>query len=176
MGFFDSMAAAWTPTTVGEKLRGEILDTFEKQQTEGDMVNGKFVPSDRPKFFKNNAPAMSLVVVLRVAEETNDDNGQRSLYVNRPSRLFTAVAQALKAVGAKEPAVGDVLEVTYTGLDPESAQKNAKMFSALYVKADSAVAQEVANTPVTNVAQTKEEVSAEAQALLAQLAALGVKA
>lgn len=177
MGFFDSLAAAWSPTTVGESVRGVIENTFEKQQTGGDVqvVNGKrqFVPNNEPKFFKNGAPAMALVVVLRVAEETLEDNGQRAVYVNRPSRLFTAVAGALKEAGVKEPQVGDVLEVTYTGLDPESAQGNARMYSAKYEKG---TGEAPATTNGSSASTANEaEVSAEAQALLDKLAALGHK-
>lgn len=169
MGFFDSLSKAWTPETVGETVRGVIEQTFEKQQTGGDVVNGKFVPNDTPKVFRNNQPAMCLVVVLRVAEETQEDNGQRGVYINRPSRLFSAVASALKAANAKEPTVGDTLEVTFTGFDPESANGKARMYSASYTKAG--VQSEVAATP----AAKEGAVSEEAAALLAKLAQLGVK-
>jgi len=178
VGFFDSMASAWTPKEVGEKVRGVITDSFEKQQTGGDvqLVNGKpqFVPNDTLKEFKNGQKAMALVVVLRVAEETLEDNGLRSVYINRPSRLFTAVASALKAAGSKEPAVGDTLEVEFTGFDPESMNGKARTYAALYVVGNSALANEVEQTaaPVT---QSKDEVSAEAAELLKKLAALGVK-
>lgn len=174
MGFFDSLASAWTPTEVGEKVTGTILDTFEKQQTGGDvqLVNGKpqFVPNDTPKVFKNGAPAMALVVVLRIAEETDQDNGQRAIYINRPSRLFTVVASALKAAGSKEPAVGDTLEVTFTGYDPESMNGKARTYKAAYTK--KGLQAEVAAAPV----QDQAAVSEEAAALLAKLAKLGVKA
>ena len=175
MGFFDSLSKSWTPSVVGDSVKGVIEQTFEKQQTEVeyDKQARKYVSTERPKVFKNGQPAMSLIVVLKVAEETNDDNGQRSVYINRPSRIFTAVASALKAAGAKEPTVGDTLEVTFTGLDPESAQGNAKMYTATYAKGASLFEEKAEAAPVTSVRAS--EVSNEAQALLDKLAALGVK-
>lgn len=171
------MAGAWTPTQIGEKVAGVIENTFEKQQTGGEtqIVNGKpkFVPNNEPKFFKNGQPAMALVVVLRVAEETSEDNGQRAVYINRPSRMFTAVSAALKEAGAKEPEVGDYFEVTYTGVDAESANGNAKLFKAKYVKAGAVSDATPAAAPVV---EDKAAANAEAEALLARLAQLTGKA
>lgn len=169
IGFFDSLAGAWNGSAPGDAVEGVIESTFEKQQTGGDVVAGKFVPNNEPKFFKNGQPAMALVVVLRVAEETDEDNGTRALYVNRPSRLFTAVAGALKAAGTKEPKVGDTLRVEFVGYDPESSGGRAKAYKASYAVGNGAVASGPA------APATEQSVSAEAQALLDKLAALGVK-
>jgi len=136
MSFFDSIAAAYSPSVIGDAVEGVVLKSFEKQQTGGDIVKGKFVPNDTPKFFKNGQPAMSLVVVVQTDNVTADDNGQRSVYINRPSRMFSATLDALKAIGAKDINPGDTFRVEFTGLDPESAQGNAKLYKVTITPGD----------------------------------------
>lgn len=177
MGFFDALAVAWSPQAIGDSVEGEVLFTTEKQQTEVefDKVTKKYVSTDRPKFWKNGQPAMSLVVTLQAFAKTPDDNGQRSVFINRPSRFFSAALNALKSAGADDIQIGDWMKVTFIGLDPESAQGNAKMYAVEYRKAATSLGQalaadadQAAAVSAPNTAGTPDEASV----LLARLAEL----
>ena len=170
MGFFDNLASAWSPQVVGDSIEGEVLTLTEKQQTlvEFDKVTKKYISTDELKFWKNGEKAMSLVVTLQANPAGAEDNGQRSVFINRPSRMFSATVNALSAAGARDINPGDWFKVTYTGLDPESAQGNAKMYKAEYRKRQSSIGQALAAEAAPAEAAGQDE----AAVLMARLAAL----
>jgi hypothetical protein len=94
--------------TVGTVVTGRITQepTVEQQR---DYTSGEL------KFWDDGQPQMQMVVTLATSErspEINDDDGTRRIYVK--GQMKTAVAQAVRAAGARGLEVGGILTVTYS--------------------------------------------------------------
>ena len=113
----------------GDKVSGEILSVESKQQTDLD---------GNPKTWDNGDPMWQVVVVLATDErEDDEDDGRRAVYL-KGSRKYastaTAVAEAVKAAGAKTLEVGGTLALAYTG-DGEPTKRGfsaPKLYQAAY--------------------------------------------
>jgi hypothetical protein len=93
---------------IGTTLTGRITSppTVEQQR---DYTTGE------PKFWDDGKAQMQMVVTLATSERDHavqDDDGTRRLYVK--GQLKNAVAQAVRASGARGLEVGGTLTVTYT--------------------------------------------------------------
>lgn len=121
--------------TIGTLVSGRITErpTVEQQRdyTTGDL-----------KFWDDGKPQMQLVITLATDDRdpaNPEDDGARRLYVK--GQMKNAVAQAVRASGARGLEVGGVLSVIYSG---DGERKNPrfnapKNFSAEYVPAAAAV-------------------------------------
>jgi hypothetical protein len=117
--------------TAGDTITGTITGEPEiRQQTD--------IKTSQPKFWDNGDPQMQLVVRLQTAlREDADDDGIRAIYVKggfKAPTMQKAVADAVRASGAKGLAVGGTLTVTYTGNGPASGvgMSPPKYYTAQY--------------------------------------------
>ncbi|MFF9898472.1 hypothetical protein [Streptomyces longispororuber] len=120
--------------TLGATLTGQIASppTVEQQRdyTTGDL-----------KFWDDGKPQMQMVVTLATAERdpaVADDDGTRRLYVK--GQMKTAIAQAVRASGARGLEVGGQLTVKYVrDGEKKNPRFNApKEYAAQYVPAAAA--------------------------------------
>ena len=105
--FFESGAASCRFQTIGDAHQGSILDFKEAQQR--DIQTGE------PAHWPDGNKKMMLVVTIKTNErdpEIDDDDGERRLYVNKPSGMFAAISTAIKLSKGKF-AVGGTLAVKY---------------------------------------------------------------
>ncbi len=123
---------------VGDSITGEITAAEVKQQT--DIATGA------PLSWDNGDPRMQLVVTLKTSlREDDDDDGSRNIYVKGSKKagsksLHDAVAQAVRAAGAKGLDVGGTLTVTLVGTEPSATRgfNDRKLYGATYVLPDRA--------------------------------------
>jgi hypothetical protein len=115
----------------GDTITGTITAEPEmRQQTD--------IKSGQPKFWDNGDPQMQLVVRLQTdLREDADDDGIRAIYVKggfKAPTMQKAIADAVRASGAKGLAVGGTLTVTYTGNGPASGvgMNPPKYYTAQY--------------------------------------------
>lgn len=110
------------------------------------------IKSGEKKFWGDGNPMMQLVVTVQTDQrdpEVDEDDGRRRLFVK--SHMKQAIADAVRAAGAKGLEVGGILTVTYTG-DGAVTQRgfNApKLYTAQYV----AAAVTALNTPDPGMVQ-----------------------
>ncbi|WP_112469440.1 hypothetical protein [Streptomyces triticisoli] len=117
--------------TIGTTIGGQITTqpTVEQQR---DYTTGE------PKFWDDGKPQMQMVVTLATSDRdpaVQDDDGTRRLYVK--GQLKNAIAQAVRAAGARGLEVGGRLAVTYVrDGERKNPRFNApKEFTAQYVPA-----------------------------------------
>jgi hypothetical protein len=117
--------------TPGDSITGTVTAEPEiRQQTD--------IKTGAPKFWDNGDPQMQLVVRLQTAlREDADDDGIRAIYVKggfKAPTMQKAVADAVRAAGAKGLGVGGTLTVTYTGNGPASGvgMSPPKYYTAQY--------------------------------------------
>jgi hypothetical protein len=120
--------------TLGATISGRITTepTVEQQR---DYTTGE------PKFWDDGKPQMQMVVTLATTDRdpaVQDDDGTRRLYVK--GQLKNAVAQAVRAAGARGLEVGGVLTVKYIrDGERKNPRFNApKEYAAQYVPAAAA--------------------------------------
>lgn len=119
---------------LGTTVTGRITErpTVEQQK---DFTTGE------AKFWDDGKPQMQLVVTLATAERdpaNPEDDGARRVYVK--GQMKTAVAQAVRAAGARGLEVGGVLSVTYStdGVAKNPRFNAPKNFTATYTPAATA--------------------------------------
>lgn len=117
--------------TIGTTVNGRITErpTVEQQK---DFTIGE------AKFWDDGSPQMQLVVTLATSERdpaNPDDDGARRVYVK--GQMKTAVAQAVRAAGARGLEVGGLLSVTYSadGVAKNPRFNAPKNFTAQYTPA-----------------------------------------
>lgn len=128
----------------GAIVGGHITEkpTVEQQR---DISTGE------KKFWKDGNPQMQLVVTVQTEErdpEVEEDDGRRRIYVK--GAMKNAIADAVRAAGARGLEVGGVLAVTYTH-DGQATQRGfnpPKQYTAQYT----AAAVSALNTPDPGVA------------------------
>ncbi|MET8297428.1 hypothetical protein ABZW02_25720 [Streptomyces sp. NPDC005180] len=126
--------------TVGTTVSGRITERPTVQQ-QRDMKTGE------NKFWPDGNPMMQLVVTVQTDERDpstfTDDDGRRRLFVK--NQMKSAVADAVRATGARGLEVGGVLSITFTHeLPPKQRGFNPiKQYSATYTPA----AQAALHTP-----------------------------
>ena len=117
---------------VGDKVSGEIINVETKQQT--DLKDGT------PKTWDDGSPMWQVVVTLQTDErdpEITDDEGRRAIYVKgsmKYASMAKAVADAVRASGAKTLEVGGTLAVQFTG-EGEATSRGfnpPKLYAAAY--------------------------------------------
>lgn len=116
---------------IGDQVTGVICSKPElRQQT--DIKDGK------PQVWDNGDPKMQLVVQLQTEQRLDDeDDGIRNLYVSggfKRMSLQRAIAEAIRAAGAKGLEVGGRLSVAFTGEEPSATRgyNPAKLYAAKY--------------------------------------------
>ncbi len=105
--FFDSGSASCRFSNIGDVHQGKVLAFEETQQRD--------IKTKAPAVWPDGNPKMMLVITLQTAERDeaiDDDNGERRLYVNKPSGMFAAIKTA---IGKQNFAIGGQLAVKYTG-------------------------------------------------------------
>src|ERR1700737_3969749 len=94
---------------IGDAVTGIIARQPEKQQSRN-------FETQEPEFWPDGNPKWQVKVVLQTEERDPadpDDNGERAIYVKGGMR--SAVAEAIKQVGAAGLEVGGKLQVQYVG-------------------------------------------------------------
>jgi hypothetical protein len=112
--------------TPGTKVVGEIVNLTTAQQT--DKETGDL------KFWKDGRPKMQVVATLQTDErdpEILDDDGQRRLFVSS-WRMRNAIADAIRAAGARGLEVGGKLAVQFTDTEDAGTSIPAKRYVAQY--------------------------------------------
>ncbi|RUP66744.1 hypothetical protein SSPNP10_15895 [Streptomyces sp. NP10] len=117
--------------TPGTTLSGRITErpTVEQQR---DIKDGS------KKFWSDGNPMMQLVVTVQTDErdpQLEEDDGRRRLFVK--GQLKNAIADAVRAAGARGLEVGGSLNVTYThdGTATQRGFSPPKQYTAQYVAA-----------------------------------------
>ncbi len=79
---------------VGDTFKGQYLGATERQAT--DYVSGA------PKTWDDGTPVMEFVIEFQTDLRDDDtDDGRRTIYAGKSSRLFRAMQDALKAAGLR---------------------------------------------------------------------------
>lgn len=119
---------------IGTVVGGQITEppTLEQQR---DIKTGE------KKFWGNGDPMMQMVVTVQTDQRdpaTEDDDGKRRIFIK--SHMKNAVADAVRAAGAKGLEVGGILRVRFTSELPASGpgMSPAKQYNAHYVAAAAA--------------------------------------
>lgn len=105
--FFESGAASCRFQNIGDVHVGKILDFKESQQRD--------IKSGEPAFWPDGNKKMMLIITIQTNEhddQIEDDDGERRLYVNKPSGMFVAISSAIKLSKGKF-AIGGTLAVKY---------------------------------------------------------------
>lgn len=115
---------------VGDHCTGFIMSQPEPRQRT-DINTGK------PLTWPDGRNQMMIVVRLMTEEKdpnNPEDSGERQLFINLPSNMSRAVADAVREAGAKGLAIGGKLQVIYTGEGEKTeAWKNPpKTYTAKY--------------------------------------------
>jgi hypothetical protein len=107
---------------IGDTFKGRYLGASERQAT--DYVTGN------PKTWDDGSPVMEFVIEFQTDLRDDDtDDGRRTLYAGKSSRLFRAMQDALKAAGLKW-ADGPVLTIKRVEDGEPVTLKNGKRGNA----------------------------------------------
>lgn len=144
MGFFDGGGKAVKFDNVNEGASGYIVAQIDPRTgaqvpyTESQQTD---YTTKEPKTYKDGNPIMQAVVLLQTEDRADDDDdGQRTLYVNK-TRMKRAIQKALKEAinpATGQPGVGDlqiggVLTIWMTGTEAsQGGGSPAKTFQASY--------------------------------------------
>lgn len=139
---FQSSAKSFPFDHVGDIVRGTIISAEIRQQT--SLEDGKAL------FWDDGKPRNQLVIVLQTTlSDGDDDDGQRTIYAKggrfevatgEGLSMRDAIADAVKAAGAKSLDPGDELAVGFTGEGKGRRGFNPpKLYSASFRKASKAV-------------------------------------
>ncbi|MGW5852134.1 hypothetical protein ACWFQ8_30015 [Streptomyces sp. NPDC055254] len=120
--------------TIGTIVAGRITERPTVQQ-QRDMKTGE------NKFWPDGNPMMQLVVTVQTDDrdpQVEDDNGTRRLFVK--NQMKNAIADAVRASGARGLEVGGILSVTFTHEIPHKQRgfNPIKQYTAQYVAAAAA--------------------------------------
>jgi len=124
---------------IGASVSGTICRPPEIQQ-QTDFTTGE------PKFWEDGKPRQQLQVQLQTTErdpEVDHDDGVRAVYVK--GQMQKAVREAVKKSGAKGLEIGGTLTVTYIGDGVATRGSAPKQYTATYIPAASAAANEFLN-------------------------------
>lgn len=113
---------------IGTVHQGTIMDYVVQQQRD--------IRTHEPKFWQDGQPCEQMVITIQTDERDqsiDDDNGQRRLYINRPSGMYTALTKAIKISGGKF-AVGGTVAFKYTsnGTPTQKGYNPPKNYVAKY--------------------------------------------
>lgn len=79
---------------IGSTFRGQFLSADERQATD--------YGSGAPKTWDDGTPVMEYVMTFQTDErDGTDDDGRRTIYAGKSSRLFKAMSDAIKAAGLR---------------------------------------------------------------------------
>lgn len=117
--------------SIGTTLTGRVTEKPSVEQ-QRDISTGE------KKFWNDGNPMMQLVVTLQTEQRDpsiEDDDGRRRLFVK--SQMKNAIADAVRAAGAKGLEVGGTLTVTFTHELPPKQRgfSPMKQYAAQYVPA-----------------------------------------
>lgn len=121
---------SWKDAKVKDYVKGTIMYPPETRQRTD-------LQTKKPLFWESGGKMLQVRIVLMtdMKDETNpDDSGERQLFVNLPSNMSRAIADACKKAGVKGLAVGGTLGVIYTGegQKTDSWKNPPKLFAAKY--------------------------------------------
>lgn len=124
-GFFGGGGKAAKFPTIGTTITGTIT-AVHPPEPQRDFETGQDIPG-------KTQVRIELATELRDPEIDFDD-GSRTLYVR--GWMTGAIGEALRKAGAKEPAAGGTLTVTYTedGAPSRPGLRGPKKYSATYTK------------------------------------------
>jgi hypothetical protein len=116
--------------TLGASVGGPITEEpKDRQQTD--------FHTHEPLFWPDGEKKMQVVVTVATdLRDEQDDDGRRRIFIK--GQMRDAVAKALKDAGAREPAVGGVLTVTYVddGKPTDKGLAPPKNYDATYIPPD----------------------------------------
>lgn len=122
-------------TNYGDTVTGRVVDSRISQQTD--------IKTQEPLSWPNGDPKLQLVVTLQTSlREDDEDDGLRNLYVKGSQKpgsrsLHAAVADAVRAAGAKALEEGGLLSVTYEADESASTPglTDRKLYRARFQRA-----------------------------------------
>lgn len=129
---------------IGDKVSGTITNVELQQQTD--------LEENKPLFWDNGQPRMILVITLETdLRDDEEDDGIRRLYAKggkfetetgSGKAMKDAIADAVKAAGAKSIDEGGQLAIGHTGLAKKKTRGHnaAKLFTAQYKPPTTSVA------------------------------------
>lgn len=140
--FFAGGAKAFQFDNIGDTVSGEIVEMVKRQQT--SLSTGEKLTWD------DGSPRMMLVVTLQTDMVSDDDSGERTVYVRggrfeiakgKGTSMKDAISEALRSEGLRAPRLGDILSVAYTGDGKgKKGYTPPKLYTAGYEKATAAAA------------------------------------
>lgn len=139
---FEGNARSFPFERVGDIVKGTIVACDLRQQTS--------LEDNKPLFWADGTPRRQLVITLQTnLSTTDDDDGQRTIYAKggryevatgEGMSMRDAIADAVKAAGAKTMDPGDELAVGFTGEGKAKRGYNApKLYAASFRKATQSV-------------------------------------
>lgn len=139
---FQGGAKSFPFETIGDIVRGTIISCEIRQQTS--------LEDNTPLFWNDGTPRKQLVITLQTTlTDSEDDDGQRTIYAKggrfeiakgEGTSMRDAIADAVKAAGAKSIDPGDELAVGFTGEGKGKRGFNApKLYAASFKKASKSV-------------------------------------
>lgn len=137
MGFFDGGGKAAKFDNVNDGVSGIIMPQFADGKTVPYVENQQTdYTTKEPATYKDGNPIMQAVVQLQTEQRIDeDDDGVRTLYVNKP-RMKRAIKSALTEAKAADLQVGGSLVVWMTGTEASKGGGSpAKTFNAQYAPA-----------------------------------------
>ena len=146
---------------IGTSYTGRVIDS-------PTLVQSRNVETEQPDFWPDGNPKMSAAVKA----DFGGDVGVRSIWAQKPSALYAAIAEAQTAAGTKI-APGGTITVTYSGdgvrKDGNTKLNPPKQYAVTYTPADAFEAPAAAQIPQQAAAPAamSPELLAAAQALLA---------
>ncbi len=151
--FFSGGAPSCKFDAIGTMYSGTIVAKEMTQQR--DLSTGE------PAFWPDGNPKQMIVITLQTTErdpQIDDDDGQRRLYVKKPSGMFAAIKTAL---GKNKLVPGGMLKIKYVknGKKTNPAHNAPKEYIAQYVPTGNGSA---ATAPEQAYPKTRETVASAA--------------
>jgi hypothetical protein len=108
--FFGGMPPAIAFEKVGDKIAGVVVDKRVRQQVGLDGDN-----KGKPLTWPNGDPKWESLVILQVYAPSDEDDGQRTLYVR--SGMHQAFREGIRAARQSDLHIGDYIQVEHTSVD-----------------------------------------------------------
>ncbi len=113
--------------TVKDTVEGTIMRVDSRQRTE--------MGSGAPMTWPDGNPKMQLVIqLLTAAQDDEDDDGMRNLYVPIPSQMQKSIADAVRTTGQRGLGEGGTLAIQFTSTKPAEVKGYSpqKIYRARY--------------------------------------------
>lgn len=125
---------SWKGLPVGSAFRLEVLEPAK-------LIHSRNFETNEPDYWdtEKTQPKMSAVINVRVIAGPHSIGEDRSIWAQKPSNLFVAIADAQRAAGSRIEARG-TLHLTFAGETPHENKRYSpiKQYTAQYTPPTSA--------------------------------------